>query len=177
MTYNHKKASEDKYPVQIGDKVLGLSAEQIGALIKKKLKGLRVVHDIFYEFGVSVDNLDDLSVEIEDLSGIYAETDAKTMTLDPSIIKDILTTNFFIVLHEVCGHFTTRKSEERGTFADPEEVFGMLAGIGGMIELGYDFDTIYNIAWPKIGFHFHDERDGREMVRRMFEKAKKMVEE
>ncbi len=175
MVYNHKTASEHKYPLQVNGQLLELSEEQIGHLIKKKLKNSRVVNEIFYDFGVSIDSLDDLIVEIKSLDGIFAETDATTMSLDPSIIKDILGKNFFIILHEICGHYTTRKSEERGTFADPEEVFGMLAGCAGMLEEGYDFDEIYNIAWPKIGFHFHDERDGLEMMRRMFEKAKKMV--
>ncbi len=173
--YNHKKASEDKYPIQVNGRMMKLPSSTIGKLIIKKLKGLRVVHSIFHDFGVSVDQLDDLIVEIKPLEDIYAETDVATMSLDPSIVKDILTTNFFIILHEICGHFTTRKAEERGTFSDPEEVFGMIAGISGMMELGYDFDTIYNISWPKIGFHFHNERDGREMMKRMFEKARKIL--
>lgn len=175
MAYNHKKASEDKYPVQVNGKLLELNSKQIGHLLKKKLKNSRIVNEIFYDFGVSIDNLEDLIVEIKSLDGIFAETDATTMALSPGIVKEILGKNFFIVLHEICGHYTTRLAEERGTFSDPEEVFGMLAGCAGMLEEGYDFDEIYNIAWPKIGFHFHDERDGLEMMRRMFEKAKKMV--
>ncbi len=175
MVYNHKKASEDKYPVQVGGRLLELSVGQISHLIKKKLKSSRVVNETFKDFGVSIDQLDDLIIEIKDLDGRFAETDAKTMTIAPSIVKEVLGKDFFIILHEICGHYTTRKAEERGTFSDPEEVLGMQIGVAGMMEQGYDFDEIFNICWPKIGFHFHDERDGLEMVRRMFEKAKKMV--
>jgi len=176
MPYNHKQSSSEKYLIVVNNKEMRLSEEQIGKLIKKKLKSSRVVNKIFKEFEVSIDQVDNLIIDISDLDGRYAETDLTTMTIDPSIVEDVLTTNFFIVLHEICGHFTTRRAEEKSFFADPEEVFGMVAGCAGMLEQGYDFDTIYNIMWPKIEFHFHDTDDARRVMKRIFIRAKKMLQ-
>ena len=179
MVYNQYKAlqeQEEKYPIDVGGKVVELPVSKIGELIKKKLKKSKVVNLAFEECGVSIDQLDNLQIVVEPLEGKVAETDATTMKLIPDIIEDILATNFYIPLHEICGHYAVRKAEERGFFFDPEEVFGMQASCAGMMEEGYNFDQIWNILWSKIGYHFHDESDGREFMKRMFEKAKKMLE-
>ena len=172
-----KKVAAKKYKIKVDGRTVALTEEVIGELIKKKLRGLRVVHNAFKEFGVSIDQLDDLQILIKPLDGIFAETDARSMKISPHIVEDILTTDFFVVLHEICGHFTKRKAEEKSYFADPEERWGMQVGIAGMLELGYGFDELWNICWPKIGYHFHDERDGRDMMKSMFERAKHMVAE
>ena len=52
----------------------------------------------------------------------------------------------------------------------------MKLSIATMLEQGYDSDTIWTKIWPKVGYHFHNEEDGREFMRRLFEEAQKMLE-
>jgi len=166
---------DQKYSIDVNGTLYELNKGKIAELIKEKLKNSRVVNNTFRECGVSIDQLDNLQIIIEQFEDKVAETDGVTMKISPNIIKDILTTNFYIVLHEICGHFVIRKAEEKKFFQDPEEVLGMAAGCAGMIEQGYDLDKIWNTIWPKISFHFHDEIDAREFMKKIFEKAKNMI--
>ena len=66
MTFNLKQSSAEKYPINIGGKVLELSSEQIGELIKKKLRKDLAVVKMFRKFDLDVDNqLNNLTDQIK----------------------------------------------------------------------------------------------------------------
>lgn len=170
MSWNATK----KYPVNIDGGRVELSEEKIGELIKKKLKASRVVNCVFEDFSLSIDRLDDLQVTIKALDGKVAETDDKEMSLAPEIIEDILSTNFYIPVHEICGHYTSRQTEKI-YMNDPEEAFGMVAAAAIMFEENFDLDVIWQNLWSKIGYHFHNESDAREVMKKIIERGFEMA--
>lgn len=176
MTYNYKKASEDKYPLQVNGKMLSLTGEQISHFIKKKMRGDLAVQKLFEQFEVSLDQLDNLKIEIGDFEGRYAETDIKSMALDKSLFQDgkFWENNWFVVVHELV-HFCSRVREKSAYFADPEEVSGFIFSIATELARGTEIDKIWNLIYPRIEFHFHNESDSREFFIKSIEKAKQLL--
>ena len=179
MAYNHFKAMEEnqqKYPVNINGQLIELSEGKIGELIKEKLKNSRSMQRIFEQFEVSPGRLDNLTITIEPLEGRYAETDLETMKLNPTLFEGgrFFEEQFFVICHELI-HFLSRCKESDATYNDPEETLGMVSSIAYELEQDTPMDEIWNKLWSKISWHFNDERDAREFMKRLFEKAMKMV--
>jgi len=176
MAYNHKKASEEKYPLITHGKMLQLNGEQISHLIKKKMRGDLAVRKLFEKFEVDLDQLENLNIEIADLEGIYAETDLKSMVLDKGLFSDgkFWQNNWFVVVHELV-HFLTRFKEDGAYFQDPEETLGMVGSIATELSRGTDMDQIWNLVYPRVSFHFHNESDAREFFIKSIEKAKQLL--
>ena len=176
MTFNLKKASEEKHPIQVNGRMLQLSGEQIAHLIKKKMRGDLAVQKLFEKFEVGLDQLESLNIEITDLSGMYAETDLKAMRLDKGIFSDgqFFKNNWFVCIHELT-HWLSRWKEDSAYFQDPEETLGMVAAIASEMARGTDMDQIWNLVFPRVEFHFHDESDAREFFVNCIQKAKKLL--
>ncbi|MHA2279512.1 MAG: hypothetical protein ACXAC5_01285 [Promethearchaeota archaeon] len=156
--------------------MLSLSGEQIAHLIKKKMRGDLAVQKLFEKFEVSLDQLDSLNIEIVDLSGRFAETDLKAMRLDEGLFSDgkFWKNNWFVVVHELV-HYCSRVREDRAYFSDPEEVSGFIFSIATELARGTDLESIYNLIYPRIEFHFHNQSDAREFFIKSVEKAKKVL--
>lgn len=176
MTYNHKKASEEKYPIQVGGRMLELNSGQIGALIKKKMQGDLAVQKLFEKFEVDLDQLENLKIEIGDLDGRYAETDLKSMVLDKSLFDGgkFWETNWFVVVHELV-HWLSRWKEDQAYMNDPEETLGFVGSIATELVRGTDLDALWGKIYPRIEFHFHDESDAREFFMNCIQKAKELL--
>ena len=177
MAYNHKKESEEKYPLQINGKMLQLSGEQMAHLIKKKMKGDRAVQKLCEKFEISLDNfMENLNIEIGDLNGRYAETDLNGMVLDKSLFDGgrFFEDEWFVILHESV-HFCSRLKEDSAYFQDPEETLGFVVGIATELARGTDMDKIYNLIYPRVEFHFHNESDSREFFANCIQKAKEFL--
>lgn len=176
MAYNLKKASEEKYPIQVNGKMLELPGSQVCQLIKKKMQGDRAVQKMFEQFEVSLDQLDSLKIEIADLNGRYAETDLESMVLDKSLFEDgrFFEDEWFVCVHELV-HYCSRVREKSAYFADPEEVSGFIFSIATELARGTDMDVIWSRIYPRIEFHFHNESDSREFFMKSIEKAKQLL--
>lgn len=176
MAYNHKKEAEDKYPLQHKGKMLQLSSEQMSHLIKKKMREDIAVQKLFEQFEVSLDQLDDLKIEIGDLNGRYAETDIESMKLDKTLFDGgrFFEDEWFVCVHELV-HFCSRVREKSAYFADPEEVSGFIFSIATELARGSDADRIWNLIYPRIEFHFHNDSDSREFFMKSIEKAKQIL--
>jgi hypothetical protein len=176
MAYNHKTAGESQYPIQMHGKVVNLSEEQIGQLLKKKWKEDIAVQKLFEEFDVSIDQVDDLQITITDLQGRYAETDIHQMKLDPGLFDagKFFVDHYFVTIHELV-HFCSRFKENLGTFFDPEEVLATVSACASLLAKGEDFDEIWNKVFPVLSFHFHDPADAKRFFVNCMKKAKKML--
>ncbi len=174
--YNHKTASDEKFPLILNGKIMELPAQQIGELIKQKLRSNVAMQKLFNDFEVDGERLKELKITIEDLDDRYAETDLEHMALSPNLFEggDFFEKNFFVVAHEIV-HWLSRIKEEDAYFNDPEETLGFTSSIAYELEQGTDMDIIWNRIYPKIEFHFNDERDAKEFFRRMTIKAKRML--
>ncbi len=184
MSYNHcykKKAEEEKsgekYPIMVGGRMLELSSEKIGILIKKRLQSDLAVQKLCDEFEVSLENLmENLTIEIKDLSGVYAETDLQSMTLDKGLFDGgkFFSENYFVCVHEL-AHLLSRIKENSAYFNDPEEVIGFVGSIASLLVSGSSLDQIWSLVYPKISFHFHNEEDSRKFMVRCIYKAKEIL--
>ena len=176
MAYNHKKASEEKYPVQVGGRLLELSVGQISHLIKEKMRGDLAVQKLFQEFEVDLEQLKNLKIEIEDLEGVFAETDLESMVLDKGLFSDgkFWTNNWFVVVHELT-HWLSRWCEDQAYFRDPEEVLGFVGSIASLLASGVDIDEVWSRVYPRISFHFHNEEDSRKFMVHCIYKAKELL--
>ena len=176
MAYNHKKASEEKYPIELNGKLLKLPVGQIAHLIKKKMRGDRAVQKLFEKFEVDLDQLESLKIEIGDLAGRYAETDLESMKLDKSLFQDgkFWENNWFVCVHELV-HWLSRWKEDQSYFQDPEETLGMVASIATELARGTDMNKIWNLVYPRVEFHFHNESDSRKFFIKSIEKAKQLL--
>lgn len=170
-----KVADSQLVSIIVNNELHNLSEEQFGDLIKNKLKSSKVINNLFRKFGVSIDRLDDLRIEITDLDSRYAETDSKTMKLNRFLIqKDFIDKYFFVIVHEII-HYLTRVCEEQSYFNDPEEVLGFVSAMDWEIEQGSDAEQIWEKIYPKIEWHFNNEDQARRFFERSLEKAKKQL--
>ena len=146
---------------------------QISKEIKDRIRGSRLCNILFKEFGVSMDQLDNLQIIIEDLDGKYAECDENTMKLNTMMFEkgNFFEDYFYVILHEIC-HYLTRVVEGRGLFFDPEESYGMVAAIAYQMEQGNGLDEIWNKLFNKVSWHFNDELKAKEVFEKMIEEAK-----
>ena len=176
MAYNHKKSSEEKYPIALNGKLLQLPTEQISQLIKKKMQGDRAVQKLFEKFEVNLEQLKNLRIEIKDLEGRYAETDLESMVLDKNLFSDgkFWENNWFVCVHELV-HWLTRLKEDQAYMNDPEECLGFVGSIATELAQGTDIDAIWTKIFPRIEFHFHQESDAREFFLNCIQKAKELL--
>ena len=160
-------SSADSGQVNVNDQTPQISKE-----IKDRIRGSRLCNNIFKEFGVSMDRLDDLQITIEDLEGKYAECDEHTMKLNKMMFEkgDFFEDYFYIILHEII-HWLSRQAE-KFYFADPEESYGFVSAIAYMMEAGNDFNLVWEKLFPKVSWHFNDELKAREVFEKMIEEAK-----
>lgn len=176
MTFNLKKSAEEKYPIQVGGKMLNLSSEQISNVIKKKMRGDLAVQKLFEKFETKLDQLDNLRIEVCNLEGMYAETDLEVMKLDKSLFEDgqFFSQNYFVCVHEI-SHFLSRYKEDSAYFNDPEEVLGFVGSVASELARGTDIDSIITLIFPKIQFHFHHMHDAQEFMTHCIYKAKELL--
>ena len=177
MIYNHKEASEDKYPLIMNGKQLELNQEQMAHLIKKKMQGDLAVQKLCEHFEISLDNfMDKLNIEIGDLNGRYAETDLDGIVLDKGLFDGgrFFEDEWFVLLHESV-HLCSRIKEDQAYMNDPEEVLGFTVSIATELARGTDIDRIWNLVYPRIEFHFHNESDSREFFLECIQKAKEFL--
>ncbi len=167
--------AEDQYPVNVKGKKMLLPTEVIGELVKKKMRQSPVIMELFNQFEVSPDRLDELQIVIVPMEDKHAETDNETMKINSSLFQDgtFFNEHFFVVAHEIV-HWLSRQREEV-YFADPEEVLGFVSAIAFELEQHGDMDIVFNRIYPKISWHFHNEADAKDFFGRMVEKAKKII--
>ena len=177
MPFNMSKYASQHYPVAMGGKVVEMSAEQIGKLIKHRLLKSRAVLKNLQEFEIDPQRLDELQIMIGPLDSMYAQTDAEKMIINKNLFDGghFFEQYFFIIPHELI-HWMSRIKEQDAWFNDPEEVLGFVASVAYEIEIGSTLDEIWNKVYPKVSWHFNDELDASEFFRRMVEKAKKMLQ-
>ncbi len=103
MAFNLKQSQQTYYPLLLNGKVSRLTEEQIGKLIKKKMRSNRAIMTVFDDFDVSPELLEKLQIEITDLDDRFAETDEEKMSLDKSLMEDgkFFQTSFFVVALEI----------------------------------------------------------------------------
>jgi len=165
------------YVVTIDGNKCRLSVDKIGELIRQKLAKSHAIQSLMHEFGVNVNSLKDLHIEIVPLDKKYAETDGNSMRLNEFLFTkgNFFTDYFFVVAHELV-HWLSRRKEEEAYFNDPEEVLGFTSSVAYEMENGTDMDTIWNRIYPKISWHFNDENDARDFFMNMIDKAKELCQ-
>jgi hypothetical protein len=163
------------FPLKIKDQLYHLNQEQIGQIIKRKLLQSHTIRKMFDDFEVSPERLQDLQIIITKLDHKYAETDLEKMALDISLFEqgDFFQYSFFVVAHEIV-HWLSRVKEQDSYFNDPEEVLGFVSSIAVEMESGEPLPAIWEKIYPKISWHFNDERDAKLFFQRMLEKAHKL---
>jgi hypothetical protein len=82
--------------------------------------------------------------------------------------------NWFVVCHELV-HFCSRVREDAAYFADPEESLGFVFSVATEMARGTDVNQIWNLIYPRIEFHFHNESDAREFFMNCIQHAKKIL--
>lgn len=183
MPYNHKNAQQEqsesdqtRYPITMDGNVVQLSEEQIGKVIKQKMAHDPAILKLFKIFGISINELNELTVEIVDLQKMYAQTDLSKLQLDENLFRtpDCMGKSFYILAHELV-HFLSRKKEAENYMNDPEEFCGFSASISYLLLHNEDIDSIYNKIYPKIKPYFHNEHDVINAFKKMVEDAKKII--
>lgn len=167
---------DEKFPIQVNGQMKYFSEGEIAKLVKKKLKSSRAIMKLFDEFDVAPSRLDDLNIVIDELEQKYAETDARTLTLNSFLFDggDFFKNYFYVVCHEIV-HWLSRIKEEDAYFNDPEEVLGFVASIAYEMEHTSDLDIIYNKIYNKISWHFNNETDARDFFENMILKARDLL--
>lgn len=158
-----------------GKRVL-FDESQISFVIKQILKKSLPVQKIFNMFEVSIDNLDNLKIEIVPLDKKYALTDIEKMQINKDLLQDedFFEKYEFVFVHEII-HFLTRKKEEKSYFNDAEEVNGFILGIAHYLSKGKTIQEIWKDIFPKIKFHFHKIDDAEAFFNRCISKARKLL--
>lgn len=172
-----KKAASQRINIIIDNgNLVSLSIDQFNLYIKSHLLKSKLVRKLFHEFDVSLEQLQELKIEICDLDGRYAETDNKCMRLNSSLFRNgrFVQDYMFVVYHEII-HYLTRKKENRAWLNDPEEVWGCIASVGYEIEKGSSIDSIWNTLYPKIKWHFSKDHDAKVFFHRMIQKAQELL--
>jgi len=181
---------ENKYPIDLNGKTYQLSEEQIGDLIKRRMKKSKVIVSAFQKYGLPMDILDQLKVTICPLGGEkkYAETDGEIMRLSEEIFRkgNFYSDFFFVPIHEIF-HFVNRNCEKNGMkikeresedfsnfLDDPEEVEGFILSMAYEIESHGDLDLLYNRIYPRLEFHFSSPIYARDCFKKMLEEAIKI---
>lgn len=163
-------------PIMIDGRTVELNEEQIVHLIKQKIRNSKSIQNMFIEFEVSPDRLDELQFVITPLDHKYAETDINTMKLNTSMFSsgDFFEKYFFVIAHEIV-HWLSRIKENDAYFNDPEEVLGFVSSIAYELEQNSDLNVAWNKVYPKISWHFSNESDAKEFFENMIEKAKSFL--
>ncbi len=171
QTFNMKFGNQEA-----GYRTIDITEKRIGQLIRDGIKKSRSLMNIFKDFDVSPDRLDQLRFVITDLQDKYAETDLDVMKLNKSLFVDgdFFDKHFFVVAHEIV-HWLSRIKEQDAYFNDPEEVLGFVASVAYEIEKNPDINVAWNKVYPKISWHFNNESDAREFFENMIEKAKEFL--
>ena len=178
--FNLKKSQEKQYSILINNREIAISQSQIEKLIKNKLQNDFAVVKMFKKFDLSLQQLDNLKIQIEPLQDRYAETDADKMVLSTSLFdnhhdEDWFDKNYFIICHEIL-HFIYRNYERKaGYFGDHEEIDGFVLSIASLLSQNKSVDEIYNKIFPKIEFHFHDPQKAKVFFSTLIVKAKEFL--
>jgi len=195
---NWLKKSSKPYKVKIDGTICSLDDQGISGLIKKKLKSSQAVQKAFKKFEISPDKLDNLDIIIEDIGDDqYALTDSEKMRLNKSVFEngnDFLKDYMFVIAHEIM-HFILRLRQKQkgninlpdsiipekptksnhGYFNDEEESLAFCLAIAYELEKGKSLQEIWRLIFPKIEFHFHDEKDAKIFFKRCIKKSKQFL--
>lgn len=176
MAYNHKQASERKFPVKFKGQVAHLNEKQIAQFLKKTLASDLAVQKLFKRFEIDIGRLEDLDIQVVDLEGRYAETDDRRMSLDYGLFSDgnFIENNYFVAVHEIV-HWLSRLKEKEAYFNDPEEVLGFVAAIASELQRGVEHDVVWNKIYPRVEFHFNNEADARRFFELSILKAQDLL--
>jgi len=169
--------TQHSIPLKINGRLVQVPENRLGEVIKQKLRQSQAVMKLFDEFEVSPQRLDELQFFVKELDNKYAETDGRKMVLNTFLFSDgdFLDKYFYIVAHEIV-HWLSRVREQDAYFNDPEETLGFVASVAYELEHSKDLDVVWNRVYPKISWHFNDEKDAREFFQRMVEKAVKLLQ-
>jgi len=175
--YNLHRYSNQNYQLYLNDEIASLTKDQISSIIKKKLKRNPAIRKLFNQFDISLDKLDNLRISIVPLQGKHAITDGKEMKLDENLFKkryDFFTNFMFLPVHELVHHLS-RIKEQQAYFNDPEEVLGFVAAIAYYMSEGKNKQQIWNDIFPRINWHFNDEKNAKLFFERCTRKAKQLI--
>ncbi len=169
-------AASQRYPLDMDGESKMCSLEEIEVIIKERLLQSHSMQNLFREFDINPERLQQLKIQIVDLQDEYAETDENVMKLNPSLFSEgsFFRDYFFVVVHEMV-HWLSRSREADAYFSDPEETLGFVSSIASELEQGISLDEIWNKIYPKVSWHFNDENDAREFFENMIMKAKQLL--
>lgn len=171
------KTSSKRYDLVVDGKHVGLRPEELVSILRDKLRSSKTVHKIFDRFGVSMDRVKELNIDIVPLEDKYAETDENGIRINESLLSNpnFIQEQFFILPHEIV-HWLTRLKEKEAYFNDPEETLGFICSIAYELEATQDLDSVWNKLYNKINWHFNNENDARKFFENMVIKAKDLLD-
>ncbi len=169
-------ASSSKVVLDLKGKRVAVDVSKIESILKDHIRNSKSLMNLFSHFKVHPDRLNELRIELADLDDKYAETDSEVLKLNPSLFDGghFFRDYFFVVAHELV-HWLSRIREEDAYFNDPEETLGFVSSIAYEMSQGTDNDGLWNKIYPKVSWHFNDERDARQFFQRSIEKAKSLL--
>jgi hypothetical protein len=145
--------------------------------LTKKMKDIirnnKFFLNLFKEFGVPIDRMDEnLSFEIKDLPGKFAQSDSTTIYLNKKLFEDgdFFKTNLHFAIHELV-HWLTRQKEKDFYFADPEEVESFSYSMAFELLRGKHPDEIRKVFFPIIEAHFDEQQDANKLYEALLAKA------
>lgn len=175
----------DEYVVDWNGQKIKVNSHEIEFLIKKKLIQSKPVKKIFHRYGIGLNELKTLKIDIKNLDGVFALTDVNKMELNKFMFDggNFFRDYYFVLTHEIL-HWCSRVAEQKGKslpystdkdestyFADEEEIAGFIVAIASEIDLGLSEKQIWDKVYPNVKFHFHNPEDARTFFKNMFEKA------
>lgn len=113
----------------------------------------------------------ELSIEVCDLHGKFAEGNGKLIRIDKKLLdKNFFDENFHFVIHEFF-HWLKRRSEDKFYFNDPEEVQSFVLQMTWDLIHGKNREDVFRKIHPIVKAHFKDEEIFKEIFKEMMTKA------
>ena len=151
--------------------------EKIFKKIKDILKSNSFIRNLLSEYNIPLEDIDNnLTLEIKELDGKFAEGNGLVITLDPKLFKegDFFKDNFHFVIHELF-HWIKRRSEAKFYFKDSEEVQSFVLAIAWEIMRGEDVKNVYENIYPIIEAHFENGNNSKKVFEDMVMQAKRLI--
>lgn len=191
------KAAASNYSLKIHGKKYELSEKEVEQVVQRMLRTSSPIQKMFLQFGLSLDILNNLDVKLVDLKNKYALTDSKTMKINRNLFRNenFFEQYWFLLGHE-CMHFIARNSEKKtheklkvpvglipekptksdeGYFSDQEEGMAFALSVACEIDNGTGLQEIWRRVFPKVKWHFHDEKDAIIFFKDIISKAKNLL--
>ena len=171
-----KPLVSDTVKVQVGDSEVPITRKYLANFIRDKLKASEAVKRLFVIFEVDPDRINEMHIHFKPLEKKYADTDENGIVFNERLLSrpDFIKEFFFVFVHEIV-HWLTRLKEDEAYFNDPEEVFGFVASIAYELENGASEEELWQRIFPKVDWHFHDEKDAQQFFANAITKAKKLL--